>query len=493
MRALIRTKYDIVANLADDILNIPPNTIKTHTSAWNNWLRWCSANAWPPLAPTPAAALRHMRAIAERSQKPGGTIKAFRTTLSFLADLDPIFDVTLTPAAPSKTWLPPTLFKRAVRGVIRRGTTRTTTKQPYLDMFRVIASLKQDADKLEAESANDMSPATYRSLRNLAIASFAAVVPSRPSELAGLQHGDVHLYVPETILGVRAVSMRLHELGTEYLRRLVASRSASFHIIIELRRSKTDAELAGIPKRLQHARGAVWSPARALLCAALASRRLAGEEHRPSRREPVFRDTYAGASPEPSFDHLSPGSISHVLERRALVATGTPGISGRGWRPAAASWLLSCGVDKSTVLALGGWKSDKSLSGFYVRHLPMSDARLAAVLDILPEAMSRARADNAPAPALPREARADDEPLDFSDDSADDDDDQWAAISPSPSPPSSPSPSPSPPSSPLQAASRMPSTPTPLQRTTRSMAAQRAAEQAERVESARRAAHLRRL
>ena len=431
-RALIRTKHPNAApGLADDVLTMPPNTLKTLTTAWNNWLRWCTDNRWPPLSPSPSAMLAHIRSIAARSTRPGGSTKQCRIMFNFLADIDTTFDVTLPPTTVSSAsqWIPRTLFLRAVKGVVRRGTTATTKKQPYLDMWRVLESLKVDTAALDAVNLSSMSPAHYRRRRDVAIASFAAMVPSRPAELAGLELNDVTLYVPTTVLGVRAMSARLHEVSSEFLRQVVSDLSINFHLVIELRRSKTDAALAGIPKRLQHAPGATWSSARAVLAAVLDGRRLLGATSTgaPSRRAPLFHDT---TSPPLSSQplSLSASTISSLLARRALAATGTEGISGRGWRPAAASWLLACGVDKSTVVALGGWASAKSLRSFYVRHLPLTPEQLNSVLSILPTTMSKratntTNTDGADATAAGNNSGADDDPTNDSTSSDNDDDD----------------------------------------------------------------------
>jgi len=67
---------------------------------------------------------------------------------------------------------------------------------------------------------------------------------------------------------------------------------------------------------------------------------------------------------------MSVAAISDVLGSKALSATGTR-VTGRGWRPATASWLIACGVPREYVAALGGWKSTKSLRNYYVRAIPL--------------------------------------------------------------------------------------------------------------------------
>ena len=498
VRALIRTKHhNTIHDIADDVLSMPPNTLRTRTTAWNNWLNWCASNRWPPLSPTPGAVLSHIRSIAARSTRPGGTTKQVQITFSFLADIDPKFDVTLPPTSSgplAQQWIPRALFNRAVKGVVKRGTTRTINKQPYLDIMRVLESLKADTDELDtaaAAAATDTtpSPAHYRRRRDVAIASFAAVVPSRPAELAGLELGDVSLYVPTTVLGLRAVSARLHELSNAFLDAVVADTSINFHLVVELRRSKTDAELAGIPKRLQHAPGSSWSPARAVLVNVLEGLRLYrsnGPSAENRKKAPVFQDSVVSSPLSSRAAPLSATTISSILAKRALSATGVEGISGRGWRPAAASWLLACGVDKSTVVALGGWKSAKSLRSFYVRPLPLAPDQLASVLAILPTAINPARAKGAAAVAgavvdeadhdvdsisttpSSSDVSSDDDPSSSDDDDDDDDDDdEWSDAPPL--------------SSPLPLPARQ------------QAAVRRAREQGERKESARRGAHARRL
>jgi integrase len=226
-----------------------------------------------------------------------------------------------------------------------------------------------------------------------------AVVPSRSEEIAGLQQRDVLLYVPTEVLGVRATSARLHELSTDYLAGLLNNKEAAWHLIVELRKSKTDPSMAGIPKRLQHVAGAEWTPARAIIAAAVASRK-ALKVSRATARSPLFHDAQAyrradrrGLMSEP--DHLQPATISRILEATARAATGEQGISARGWRPAAASWLLRCGVPKEVVVALGGWSSAKSLRRFYVRNIPISTQALQELYVILPSVVT---ADDRPVP-----------------------------------------------------------------------------------------------
>jgi hypothetical protein len=165
----------------------------------------------------------------------------------------------------------------------------------------------------ELSSHRDDDTATYRQWRDVAIAGFCAVVPSRSEEIAGLQQRDVLLYVPTEVLGVRATSARLHELSTDYLAGLLNNKEAAWHLIVELRKSKTDPSMAGIPKRLQHVAGAEWTPARAIIAAAVASHK-GLKVSRATARSPLFHDAQAyrrGLMSEP--DHLQPATISRIL------------------------------------------------------------------------------------------------------------------------------------------------------------------------------------
>ena len=129
-----------------------------------------------------------------------------------------------------------------------------------------------------------------------------------------------------------------------------------FDLIVLLRRAKNDRLGDGVPKRLQHPPGSGWSPGRAVLLAVLAVR------DRFDRKSLLF-PTFAGS-------RLSVGEVSDILAQKAISATGVR-VPGRGWRPAAASWLLACGVPREYVAALGGWKSVKSLRNHYVRAVPL--------------------------------------------------------------------------------------------------------------------------
>jgi integrase len=390
----MRRSKHIPVETADLVLaSMPPNTIRTRTTAWNNWLRWCAAARLPPLEPTSTTVLACAADIASRSKRPQGSINNLFTTFNILGELEPVFDLHLPPQDEAADWMPYKVLKRATRGIIRLRTSRGVKKQPFLDVPRVLQQIKTTFTELSSHRDDDT--ATYRQWRDVAIAGFCAVVPSRSEEIAGLQQRDVLLYVPTEVLGVRATSARLHELSTDYLAGLLNNKEAAWHLIVELRKSKTDPSMAGIPKRLQHVAGAEWTPARAIIAAAVASRK-ALKVSRATARSPLFHDAQAyrrGLMSEP--DHLQPATISRILEATARAATGEQGISARGWRPAAASWLLRCGVPKEVVVALGGWSSAKSLRRFYVRNIPISTQALQELYVILPSVVT---ADDRPVP-----------------------------------------------------------------------------------------------
>ena len=380
--SLLTTKGWAYADaIVDDVwASNAPNTHKTATLAWNCWLRWCREHKQPPLDPCGASVLAHARHLCATSDRPRGRVRIFKRMLNYLADLDPRFRYWEPPRREHqlKSWLPRQILDRAIEGNIRRHTRRGVIKQPYLDMTRVLESLKLDNEKLEG----DLPPAVrYRRARDIAVASFAAVVPSRPSELAGLEVRDIFLHVRTEVLGVRALNTPIVSVADDMLCAVLDEVDCSFDVVIELRKSKTDPEKVGTAKRLQHAPGSRWSPARALLLCVEASRLLVHPTRtaRPINSSAVFHTADAAVTP------LSPVTISNILAARSVAATGA-WISGRGWRPAAASWLLACGVPEPVVLALGGWKSSKSLAQFYVRHIPIDRERLAAVLALLPVA-----------------------------------------------------------------------------------------------------------
>jgi integrase len=421
--------------VADFVLqSMPLNTLKTRTTSWNKWLRWCKEQRHAPLKPTSMALLQLFKSIVGESPsgRPAGTINNLKALLTFLADLAPArFDLRRPHASHDATWLPPALMQRALQGLVRANTTRPTHKQPFLDMPRILEQLRTSAEPLLAAGGR---AADFKPLRDLAIASFAAVVPSRAAEIAGLEQRDVAIYVPTRVLGVAAVSSKLHNLATDYLASLLADANIDFHFVVELRRSKTDSQMAGIPKRLQHAPGAQWSPARLLLACAVASRRrhqqVFGEP-----RAPLFHEATDPAS-KPAFSGMAndcpnsvlPATVSRILARVAKLATGATGISARGWRPAAASWLLACGVDKNTVVALGGWSSAQSLRKFYVRHLPIDKQKMATLYGILPSTHDRNSSESSE-PASSMSSSRVSAPFESEDEPSDDSDHDAASTS----------------------------------------------------------------
>jgi hypothetical protein len=135
----------------------------------------------------------------------------------------------------------------------------------------------------------------------------------------------------------------------------------AFTLELTLHESKTDKrDKTGIRKMMQHPHRASWSPALVLL-SWLAT---------PRQGDHVL--VQAGGKP------LAVATVSKGLARVAQAATGES-VTARYWRPAAATWLLRCGLDVETVAALGGWKTTDSLRRYYVRATVL-DTQLAAAI-----------------------------------------------------------------------------------------------------------------
>ena len=248
----------------------------------------------------------------------------------------------------------------------------------------------------DARSSVGADAATYRRLRNLALAAFAALVPSRPSELAGLCRSDVIVEVPpadDAPAGTRARRARLDQmLRTERFTLLAAG--AHFDLLVALRKSKTDQLLRGIHKRLEHRATDTWSAARTVLLADLAGEALLASRAGAEQLDPPPKSTTATVKPKKGNNRattaatsgaplffvsdplarvgaaLDKDTPSNVLGDAAEAATGVRS-KARAWRASAASWLLTSGVDTETVAAAGGWTTTRALRLHYVRSTPL--------------------------------------------------------------------------------------------------------------------------
>ena len=356
---------------------MPRNTLETHLSAWRGYIAHIRADesAWPP---TEEKLLRPIKLACEKSFRPAGTVNSLRSTINLLFSLSPpSFGQSPFVNAP---------FAAFVDALVRNATAEPTRRQPVMDMRRILAYLRREAVLLGPD-------ASHSQLLPIAVAAFAAVTPSRPGELATLVDlRQTTLVLPASTIG--RLDLRVPLASTPPRRWKTDSEGATtiadvdqlaaflrddigkrgFFVDITLIRSKGDRKRSGITKRLQHPPNAIWSPAYAvvLLVQALWREHRARLEAaaRASRPLPLFGQRGALSD---SWAAFSPDWVSNLLGRVAVMAVGER-ITGRGWRPAAASFLLSCGVDPETVAALGGWSSTESLRKYYVRAVPLSDS-----------------------------------------------------------------------------------------------------------------------
>jgi len=298
-----------------------------YTTAWSRFVdaggRWSAQSM-----------LSWIENLAKSSARPMGKVFKFRATIQLIAD---------TAGVPSP--FSDRLLVRIAKGLIRTNTTVGRNQGPTLDMERVLRYLKA-ATMREAAAGRVVR-------RHEAIAAVAAVVPSRPSELTGLQlHEPVFIFkktslgVPDTHLSASSISSTNLpaplKLGTPF---------PGFIVEFTVHNSKTDKlRRYGIKKSLPHPDGSDWSPALVFLrwCSV-----------RPQRKFVYPKESSGDAQ-------LAVPTLSRELCDVALAATGVR-VSARYWRPAAATWLLICGLDVETVAALGGWATTESLRKYYIR------------------------------------------------------------------------------------------------------------------------------
>lgn len=454
-----------------------PHTVLARSVAWNRWCAWCNANKADPLQPTSATVLGHVNAICESSTRPQGNVSAFRTTVRLLGQFLPHFaevdfdklaesdqrvirgavrshtttaphrdaDVdiarvlqwlrgecaaaetaaahllagatvaastaTVAPTASSPSSTTSSSSASSSAPAAARALSSSTSTSPSPSPSAPAASAAGGVASLSSDGAN---AAMYRRLRNLAIAAFSALIPSRPSEVAGLCRSDVVVEVPPPAgapAGTPPTRARLDLLARENRCALLAA-GARFHLVVTLRRSKTDQLLSGIVKRMEHRESDVWSAARTLLLADLAGEAV----HRAPPPPPptvtkkgnaraTARIAAAAAVAAPLFFVTDPLSRlgqtldndtpSNVLADIAERATGTRS-KGRAWRASAASWLLTSGVDTETVAALGGWSGTKALRLHYVRAAPMREQVHRTVLGANDQSSAAKKTDDNP-------------------------------------------------------------------------------------------------
>lgn len=297
------------------------STYDAYAQAWRKFAQ--RGGRW-----TLAHLVDHCVWLASAGGRPAATIGQFQATVALIHD-----------AANEPSPFGEPLVKRVLRGVRREGTTKPRDPGPVLDMAKVLEYLRLTS----AEGYVD---------RRLASAALAAQVPSRPRELCRLKLKDVVVVVHNPTLGQDHERVRADHWPS--LRRVqVGQPFPSFHLDVRVLESKTDQTTkTGITKALQHPPGASWSPALMLLAWLT----------RPGAHD----HTYVFSRTDGRDMPLAVATLSNDLALVAHRATGVR-VTGRFWRPAAATWLLRCGLDVETVAALGGWSSTDSLRRYYVR------------------------------------------------------------------------------------------------------------------------------
>lgn len=220
------------------------------------------------------------------------------------------------------------VVQKIKKAAIRLHTEESRPKQLLMEVDKLLAYLSKD---------QAMAPNVK------AVAATAAVVPSRPAELTNLQAQDVEFIFEDKELGVARKVMQAHMAIPD------VDINKKFLVRIFVRNSKTDKQKKkGIEKMMQHP-GDAWSPAWQML-----------DWARRAAKTPTQR----------FFGINSVATLRFVLKEVSRQATGVE-VTPRNWRPAAATWLLRCGVDIESVAALGGWATTEALRRHYVRASTM--------------------------------------------------------------------------------------------------------------------------
>ena len=329
-------------------------TWKSYASAWRRFVDFGAALR-PAFDIDGSLALAWLKQLCSTNTRPQGAFGTFSAVLSLVAECQDL---------PSP--LENKIIGRAKASLLRNKTTRDRDAGPILDVYKVLEYVKT---KSKAKAALDDSRTNRR---DLALAAFAATIPSRPGEFAALTLSNVTHVVAEPRLGVANHRCALHQWPAARRAPVVGEPQPAFHLEVLVSQSKMDkTNRFGIRKILQHPAGSSWSPALLLLSHALSLPRNA--------EQPLFPNALTGG-------HLSVAALSKALGRVALAATGTR-VPGKWYRHAAATWLLANGMDVETVAALGGWKTTEALRRHYTRATPCSDAmaRRIAGLPPLPE------------------------------------------------------------------------------------------------------------
>jgi integrase len=262
--------------------------------------------------------------------RPGASIAQAKSIISMVCQLTGCANPFDDPA-----------IARTIAGMVRMRTTEARTPGPLLDVGKVTSHIRAQGLR-----------------QQYVMAAIASALPCRPGELAKLRFGNL-LFVQRTEeVGLPDRREIAHQVWRSWETPVWGAPYPAFYVQLAILDSKTDKiRRIGIHKILQHPHGDTWSPALAILSWTAA--------RRPTNPD-VFMFAQADGTP------LSTATISNTLARVAEDATGVR-LTGRLWRPAAATALLRAGYDVETVAALGGWASTDSLRKHYVRASTVSD------------------------------------------------------------------------------------------------------------------------
>ena len=334
-----------IAQLADARQRLA-RCIAASTSAHyvSHWRRFVESK---PADLSLGAITLYVTQLAATCDRPESTVNHFTAALRLVCDC--------------AGWPCPTddpLFARLKKGTLRIETTQLQEPGPVLDVYKVLRGLRADAIE-----HNTVSRATVA-------AGIAATIPSRPSELRTLRHGDVVFVWPDQRQGHADKRVPYDKVNLEIPQVELGTPHASFYAHMTFTDTKTDKTARkGVRKLLQHPDGATWSPALALLAYVQRARigRFIAEV------DLLFSHNAQDVWSEQSYrDDLSRVAVRYTGER----------VTPKYWRHSAATWLLRCGIDIATVAALGGWVDHRSLTKHYVRSTTIAAPVLLRVVGL---------------------------------------------------------------------------------------------------------------
>ena len=275
------------------------------------------------------------------------------------------------------------LWPKLRRKIIKLHTTSDARRPPQLDVVKLLHFLRSKHGRF-------CVPAEW------VAAGVAATLPGRRAEwialelddavvvLADPRVGHAHQRMPIVTLAERIVHEYGGELsGSDPLPPILAG--VSWRVVLHVSRSKADkVKRAGFDKLLFHHADAPWSPAYLLLCHVVARVRAAPFARRAlvMQQQGSGVPLFAGHGFALQEQPLEPNALTAkfaAVSRAATQVECTP----RAFRPAAAAFLLSVGLDIDSVCAMGGWHDDTSLRRHYARLGQISRARQLALAGVL--------------------------------------------------------------------------------------------------------------